>query len=94
MPDPSQDLLSKITVSGGSPGGGFFGLSIWGLVAGLVFSTIGYFYFRAGKANSSFTTLGTGIALMVFPYFVTNTLYVVAIGLAIMALHHFSGDSD
>ena len=93
MADPSQDILSKITAGGGG-GGSFLGLSMWGLLAGLVFSTIGYFYFRAGKANSNFTTLGTGIALMVFPYFITNTLYVVAVGIGIMVLHYFTGDSD
>jgi len=92
MQELPQVVLSRIAAGGGD--GGLFGFSVWGLIAGIVFSAIGYFYFRAGKRESDFITLGTGIALMGFPCFVTNALHIVLVGTGIMALHYFSGKSQ
>jgi len=88
MQDLPQEAFLRMTAGNG--GGGFFGFSLWGLAAGIVFSTIGFFYLKTGKRDSDFTALGTGLALMVFPYFVTKTLYIVLIGAGILLLYHFS----
>ena len=89
MEPTSQNALNQI-LSESSGKGVLFGLSAWGLAVGLIVSTVGYFYFRHGKQNSDFFTLGTGMALMVFPYFVTNTLYVILVASAIILFHYFS----
>lgn len=88
MQELPQTALLQIASAGGE--GGFFGLSGWGLLAGMLFSVVGFFYFRAGKRKSDFSALGTGIALMVFPYFVTKTIYIIAVGAGILALYHLS----
>ncbi|OGR44470.1 MAG: hypothetical protein A2X35_07090 [Elusimicrobia bacterium GWA2_61_42] len=61
-------------------------MSAWGLTASLVFSGIGYFYFKRGRDQNDTTRLGVGIALMVYPYFVTNALHIVLVGAALMAV--------
>jgi len=76
-------------VSGGLiPGskGALFGLSMWGVLASLLFSGVGIFYFKRGKDTSDMPMLVSGIALLVYPYFVTDTLYIVALGAALTAL--------
>ena len=53
------------------------------LVGGLLFGAIGFFAFVSGKRLASFKTMGIGVVLMGYPYFVSNTavLYLVGVGL-------------
>ncbi len=60
-------------------------LDPWYLVLSLVFSTIGFGYFRYGKRQGASLPLIVGVALMVYPYFTTNILAVVVVGLLLMA---------
>jgi hypothetical protein len=60
-------------------------LDPWYLVLSLVFSTIGFGYFRYGKRQGDSLALIVGVMLMVYPYFITNTLAVAVVGLALMA---------
>jgi hypothetical protein len=76
-------------LSGGlAPGskGALFGLSMSGVLASLLFSGVGIFYFKRGKATNDMPMLVSGIALLVYPFFITDTLYIVVVGLALTAL--------
>ena len=53
---------------------------------GFLFGTIGLGFFVYGKKQRAPVPLCCGIALMVYPYFVSNTLVLVAIGVVLMAL--------
>lgn len=50
------------------------------LFAGVIFGAIGLGAFIYGKKQSDFKVLGLGIALMVFPYFIPNTIALYAVG--------------
>ncbi len=63
---------------------GSFSLS-WIIVAGL-FGIIGVAYFMYGKKSLRYVFLICGIVLMVYPYFVTRTLYMVIIGVVVSAV--------
>lgn len=56
------------------------------LYAGIIFGAFGMGYFVYGKQNSKVVALLSGIALMVFPYFVTNIYYVLAIWIFLIVL--------
>ena len=55
------------------------------LVWGMLFGAIGLGYFIYGKRQSALLPLLCGIGLMVFPYFVSGTLWMLLIGAALMA---------
>jgi hypothetical protein len=55
------------------------------LVWGMLFGAIGLGYFVYGKRQSALLPLLCGIGLMVFPYFVTGTLWLLLVGAALMA---------
>ena len=54
-----------------------------------VFGAIGFGYFLYGKKQKHIVALSSGIGLMLFPYFVENTLAMVGIGAALMVLPKF-----
>lgn len=56
------------------------------IVLGLVFGAIGFAYFRYGKKRSNMVIRYSGLAMMVYPYFVANTFAAIAVGLLLMAL--------
>jgi len=56
---------------------------------GLLFGSVGLGYFLYGKKQAAIVPLVCGIALMIFPYFVSNTLLLVGIGIALAALPYF-----
>ena len=59
------------------------------LLWGLLFGSIGLGFFIYGKNQKAVVPLVCGLALMGFPYFVSNTLLLVAIGIALMAVPYF-----
>ena len=59
------------------------------LLWGLFFGSAGLGFFIYGKKQKAVVPLACGLALMVFPYFVTNTLLLVLIGFALIALPYF-----
>jgi hypothetical protein len=59
------------------------------LLWGLLFGSLGAGYFVYGKKQGALVPLLCGIALIVFPYFVTNTILLVAIGLVLAAVPYF-----
>lgn len=56
---------------------------------GLIFSSIGIGFFVYGKKQQAIVPLLCGLALMIFPYFVSNVLVLVVVGVALMAIPYF-----
>ena len=55
----------------------------------MVFGSIGLGFFVYGKRQGAPVPLACGIALMVFPYFVSNNWIMVLVGAALMAVPYF-----
>jgi hypothetical protein len=68
------------------------GMSMGSMVAGLIFSGIGFVAFMYGKKEGRFQPMAIGGALMVYPYFVSNTALVCAIGAVLTAALFFMKD--
>ncbi len=58
---------------------------IWGVIFGI----FGLGFFSYGKKQQAVVPLCTGIALFIFPYFVSNLYLLVGIGIGLMALPFF-----
>lgn len=56
---------------------------------GLLFGSIGAGFFVYGKKQGKPVPLLCGIALVLFPYFVSNTLALVAVGMLLCAIPYF-----
>jgi len=59
------------------------------LLWGLLFGSIGLGYFIYGRKQGAAVPLVCGLALMVFPYFVSNVFLLLGIGVALMAIPYF-----
>ncbi|MBK9131546.1 MAG: hypothetical protein IPM20_07950 [Gammaproteobacteria bacterium] len=59
------------------------------LLWGLLFSSIGLGYFIYGRKQRAVVPLVCGLVLMIYPYFVSGTLLLVAIGAALMIVPYF-----
>lgn len=64
-------------------------MSMSTILWGLLFGSIGLGFFLYGKKQQAIVPLFCGLALMVFPYFVSNAFLLVAIGVALTALPYF-----
>ena len=56
---------------------------------GLLFGSIGLGFLIYGRKQRAVVPLVCGLALMVFPYFVSNTIWLVVIGVALVAIPYF-----
>jgi len=56
---------------------------------GVLFGSIGMGYFVYGKKQKRSVALLSGIALCAFPYFVSNVLLIILIGIILMSLPYF-----
>ncbi len=56
---------------------------------GLLFGSIGLGYFIYGKRQSNPLVRYLGLTLMVYPYFIPDTLLLVAVGVALMFVPKF-----
>lgn len=65
---------------------GLFGGSVASLVIGVIVGIIGFSLFLYGKKSQQMKPMLLGVALMVYPYFVSNVLWSVLIGLGLIAL--------
>jgi hypothetical protein len=59
------------------------------LIWGLVFGSFGLGFFVYGRKQKAVVPLVCGLALMIFPYFVSNTVLLVAIGVVLIAAPYF-----
>jgi hypothetical protein len=55
----------------------------------ILFSAVGMAYFVYGKKQSTLIPLICGLLLMIYPYFVSNTLPMVGIGAVLAAIPYF-----
>ena len=55
------------------------------LIAGFVFGSIGFVAFIYGKRNDLWKPMFGGLALMAYPYFISNTWALYGIGAALTA---------
>jgi hypothetical protein len=55
----------------------------------VVFGSIGLGFFVYGKKQGAIIPLVCGLALMVFPYFVPNTVWLVSVGVGLVAVPYF-----
>ncbi|MFC5491333.1 hypothetical protein [Dokdonella soli] len=60
------------------------------LLWGVLFGSFGLGFFIYGKKQRMIVPLVCGLALMVFPYFVSSTLPLVIIGLALIVTPYFA----
>ena len=60
-----------------------------GLLWGVFFSSLGLGYFMYGKKQKAVIPFVCGVALMGYPYFVTNTIALVLVGLTLAAIPYF-----
>jgi hypothetical protein len=56
---------------------------------GVVFSSIGLGFFIYGKQQRAVVPLVCGLCLMIYPYFIPNTVALVGIGLLLSAVPYF-----
>ena len=59
------------------------------LLWGLLFGSIGLGFFIYGRRQRAVVPLVCGLVLMVFPYFISNTILLVSVGVALVALPYF-----
>ena len=59
------------------------------LLLGMLFSSIGFGYFLYGKKQKVIIPLVCGLVLMIFPYFIDQTLLLIGIGTALSILPYF-----
>lgn len=59
------------------------------LIWGMLFGAVGLGFFIYGKKQKAIVPLLTGIALFIFPYFISDVFVLVGVGLAIMAMPYF-----
>lgn len=83
--DETSALAIASQLGGQGAPGTIFGLTMWGALTSLFFSGIGLYYFKRGRYLNDTNKTVCGVALLLYPYFVTNTLYITLIGLALMA---------
>lgn len=56
------------------------------LLWGLLFSSIGLGYFVYGRKQRRPLVFWTGVALIIYPYFVASPLILIGIGVALLAV--------
>ena len=59
------------------------GFSCAGLIAGILFGSIGFIAFVYGKKNAEFKPMIMGLVLMVYPYLIRNTIALYLVGIAL-----------
>jgi hypothetical protein len=59
------------------------------LLWGLLFGSIGLGFAIYGRKQRTVVPLVCGLGLMIYPYFVSNTIVLVAIGIVLIAIPYF-----
>jgi predicted membrane protein len=64
-------------------------LDISSLLWGLLFGSIGIGFLIYGRKQRAVVPLVCGLALMIFPYFVSSTILLIAVGIVLVAIPYF-----
>jgi hypothetical protein len=64
-------------------------MNISTLMWGIIFGSIGLGFFVYGKKQKAMIPILSGIALMVFPYFISNIYIMILSGIVLIALPYF-----
>lgn len=67
------------------PAFGFPAFSTASVVANLLFSAVGFVAFAYGKRMQLWRTMFIGLALMIYSYFIANTILLFGLGAALTA---------
>jgi len=59
------------------------------LISAMIFGSIGLGFYIYGKKQKAKVPLYTGIALFIFPYFVSNLYALIFVGVVLVALPFF-----
>ena len=59
------------------------------LMWGMIFGSIGLGYFVYGKKQKSVVPMLAGVGLMLFPYFISNTILLVIVGVMLSVIPYF-----
>lgn len=59
------------------------------LLWGVLFSSIGFGFFIYGKKQKVIVPLICGLTLMIYPYFISNSVLLVTVGIILMAIPYF-----
>ena len=59
------------------------------LIWGVLFGSVGLGFFVYGKRQKAVIPLLCGLGLMVFPYFISNSIILVLVGTVLIALPYF-----
>ena len=60
------------------------------LIAGFLVSGVGYVFFNYGRKMGRPIHLGTGLILMVYPYFIPTVWVMLVIGALLCGLNYFA----
>ena len=55
-------------------------MTVSNILGSVLFGSIGFVAFIYGKKMASFRPMAIGAGLMIYPYFITNTAWMYAIG--------------
>jgi hypothetical protein len=64
-------------------------MNISTLMWGIIFGSIGLGFFVYGKKQKTMIPILSGIALMIFPYFISNIYIMILSGIVLIALPYF-----
>ncbi len=81
--EPYDILNASATLH--APHGALFGMSLWGMIASLFFSMIGVYYLKRGKSETDVPMLISGLALITYCFFVSDTVYILLLGIVLMS---------
>ncbi len=59
------------------------------IFAWIIFGLIGFAAFLYGKKSKSFRPMLIGLALMMYPYFISGTFFLYLVGIALTAALYF-----
>ena len=64
-------------------------MTVAALFWGIVFGSVGFAYFLYGKRQAVPVALASGLALILLPYVISNTILLVLVGCALAAIPYF-----
>jgi len=59
------------------------------ILISVLFGLVGTGFVMFGKSSGQLVPIGAGVALMIFPYFISNIILMLIVGAALMAAPFF-----